>query len=161
MPSTSLAFASAAEHRAWLEVQSVLPAGFRAGTASLAFTPQEAPRQARMNLTILSLERPTSSFALKLTRNAFPGAPVVIGRRRLAAPRLAAVVVNNKVSNVCAPGGVEAAERVPSGSPPTRSSRRPPASSAGACPFRRWWPPSRGPAPRSSSEPSCPPPRRS
>ena len=33
MPSTSLAFASAAEHRAWLEAQSALPAGFRIGTA--------------------------------------------------------------------------------------------------------------------------------
>jgi glutamate N-acetyltransferase/amino-acid N-acetyltransferase len=112
MPSTSLVFASKAEHRAWLEAQSGLPAGFRAGTATLAFTPPEAPRTARMNLAILSLERPTPSFALKLTRNAFPGAPVLIGRRRLAAPRLAAVVVNNKVSNVCAPGGLEAAELV-------------------------------------------------
>jgi glutamate N-acetyltransferase/amino-acid N-acetyltransferase len=35
-----------------------------------------------------------------------------VGRRRLEAPALAAIVVNNKVSNVCAPGGVEAAERV-------------------------------------------------
>ncbi len=112
MPSTSLAFGSAAEHRAWLEAQSGLPAGFRAGTATLTFTPREAPRPARMNLALLCLDRPTSSFALKLTRNAFPGAPILLGRRRRAAPRLAAVVVNNKVSNVCAPGGVEAAERV-------------------------------------------------
>ncbi len=112
MPSTSLVFASAAEHRAWLEAQSALPAGFRVGTASLAFTPVEVPKPARMNLTLLALERPTASFALKLTRNAFPGAPIAIGRRRLAGEKLGAVVVNNKVSNVCAPGGVEAAERV-------------------------------------------------
>jgi len=112
MSSTSLVFASAAEHRAWLEEQSALPAGFRAGTATLAFTPREAPRPARMNLAILALDRPTPSFALKLTRNAFPGAPILVGRQRLAAPRLAAVVVNNKVSNVCAPGALEAAERV-------------------------------------------------
>ena len=112
MSSTSHLFASAAEHRAWLESQSGLPAGFRVGTASLAFTPREAPRPARMNLAILSLDRPTPSFALMLTRNAFPGAPVVLGRRRLTAPLLGAVVVNNKVSNVCAPGGLEAAERI-------------------------------------------------
>jgi glutamate N-acetyltransferase/amino-acid N-acetyltransferase len=37
---------------------------------------------------------------------------VIVGRRRLDAPALGALVVNNKVSNVCAPGGVEAAERV-------------------------------------------------
>src|SRR5512138_1968464 len=112
MPSTSLVFASAAEHRAWLEAQSALPAGFRAGTASLAFTPREVPKPARMNLALLALDRPSPSFALKLTRNAFPGAPVLVARERLAARHLAAIVVNNKVSNVCAPGGVEAAERV-------------------------------------------------
>ncbi len=112
MPSTSLVFASAAEHRAWLETQSALPAGFRVGTASLGFTPVEVPKRAKMNLTLIALEQPTPSFALKFTRNAFPGAPIVIGRRRLAEPRLGAVVVNNKVSNVCAPGGLEAAERL-------------------------------------------------
>jgi glutamate N-acetyltransferase/amino-acid N-acetyltransferase len=112
MPSTSLAFASAAEHRAWLESQGALPEGFRVGTASLAFTPVEVPKPAKMNLTLLALDRATPSFALKLTRNAFPGAPIVIARRRLEAPRIGAVVVNNKVSNVCAPEGVEAAERV-------------------------------------------------
>jgi glutamate N-acetyltransferase / amino-acid N-acetyltransferase len=112
MPSTSLAFASAAEHRAWLEAQSALPAGFRVGTASFAFTPVEVPKPARMNLTLLALDRPTPAFALKLTRNAFPGAPILVGRVRRDAPHLGAVVVNNKVSNVCAPDGVEAAERV-------------------------------------------------
>ena len=112
MPSTSLAFASAAEHRHWIETQSALPAGFRAGTASLGFTLVEVPKPARMNLTVLALERPTPAFALKLTRNAFPGAPILVARRRLPSPRLGALVVNNKVSNVCAPGGVEAAERV-------------------------------------------------
>lgn len=112
MPSTALAFASRAAHRAWLETQARLPEGFRAGTATFGFTPVEAPRPARMNLALIALERPTAAFALKFTRNAFPGAPVLVGRRRLAGGRLGAVVVNNKVSNVGAPGGVEAAERV-------------------------------------------------
>jgi len=39
MPSTSLVFASSSEHRAWLQTQSALPAGFRVGTASFGFTP--------------------------------------------------------------------------------------------------------------------------
>jgi glutamate N-acetyltransferase / amino-acid N-acetyltransferase len=112
MPSTSLTFASRAEHRAWLESQAALPGGFRAGSASLEFVPQEVPKPSRMDLALLVLDRPTSAFAAKFTRNAFPGAPVLVGRARLDGPALGAIVVNNKVSNVCAPGGVDAAERV-------------------------------------------------
>ncbi|HEY6100019.1 MAG TPA: bifunctional ornithine acetyltransferase/N-acetylglutamate synthase, partial [Anaeromyxobacter sp.] len=103
MPSDSLTFASRAEHRAWLEGQSALPDGFRAGVAALDFVPVEVPKPARMRLTLIALDRPTPAFAAKFTRNAFPGAPVMVGRRRLDAPALAAIVVNNKVSNVCAP----------------------------------------------------------
>ena len=112
LASTLLTFDTRAQHRAWLETQARLPAGFRVGSTRFEFTPVEVPKAARMALTLIALEEPTPSFAAKFTRNAFPGAPVVIGRRRLAEPRLAAVVVNNKVSNVCAPGGVDAAERV-------------------------------------------------
>ena len=112
MPSTSLEFASRAAHRAWLESQSVLPDGFRAGAASLEFVPAEVPKPARMNVALIALDEPTPAFAAKFTRNAFPGAPVVVGRRRLDSAALGAIVVNNKVSNVCAPGGVEAAERI-------------------------------------------------
>jgi glutamate N-acetyltransferase/amino-acid N-acetyltransferase len=112
MPSTSLEFASRAEHRAWLESQSALPEGFRVGTAGFAFTPAEARKPGRMRLALVVLDRPTDAFAARFTRSAFPGAPVVVGRRRLEEPRLGAVIVNNKVSNVAAPGGVEAAERV-------------------------------------------------
>jgi glutamate N-acetyltransferase/amino-acid N-acetyltransferase len=65
-----------------------------------------------MKLTILSLDSPTPDFAALFTRNAFPGAPVMIGRRRLAEPALGAIVVNNKISNVCAPGGEADAEQV-------------------------------------------------
>jgi glutamate N-acetyltransferase / amino-acid N-acetyltransferase len=106
------AFLDRAAHRAWLSTQAALPAGFRVGAAGFQFTPAEAPKPAKMTLTLISLDRPTPDFAAVFTRNAFPGAPVVIGRRRLEEPRLGAVVVNNKVSNVCAPGGVAAAERV-------------------------------------------------
>lgn len=112
MPSTSLVFSSRAEHRAWLAAQSALPAGFRVGTARFAFTPREAPKPAQMTLTLIAPDRPAADFAAVFTRNAFPGAPVVIGRRRLAEPALGAILVNNKVANVCAAGGEGAAERV-------------------------------------------------
>ncbi|MBM3866105.1 MAG: arginine biosynthesis protein ArgJ [Verrucomicrobia bacterium] len=112
MPSTQLSFADRAAHRAWLEAQSALPAGFRVGRASFDFTPREAPKPARMNLTLITLDQPTPAFAALFTRNAFPGAPVIVGRARLAEPALGAVVINNKISNVCAPDGVATAERV-------------------------------------------------
>jgi glutamate N-acetyltransferase/amino-acid N-acetyltransferase len=112
MTSTSLEFASREAHRAWLASQAALPDGFRVGTAAFDFVPVEVPKPARMRLTLLAVDRPTPAFAAKFTRNAFPGAPVIVGRRRLAGPALGAIVVNNKISNVCAPGGVEVAERL-------------------------------------------------
>jgi glutamate N-acetyltransferase / amino-acid N-acetyltransferase len=110
--STSLSFASQAEHRAWLADQAALPEGFRVGTTRFEFMPAEAPKPAKMTLTLLALDRPSEAFAAMFTRNAFPGAPVLIGRQRLSAPGIGAILVNNKVSNVCAPGGVETSERL-------------------------------------------------
>ncbi len=112
MASKPLEVASREEHRAWLEAQSPLPRGFRAGTCAFEFTPAEARRPGRMSLALIALDEPTPAFGAVFTRNAFPGAPVLLGRARLAVPRLGAIVVNNKVSNVGAPGGVEAAEQV-------------------------------------------------
>ncbi len=113
--STQLVFSSRSAHRAWLAQQAALPAGFRVGTARLEFVPREAPKPARMTLTLIALDRPTEAFAAMFTRNAMPGAPILLGRRRLAEPTLGAVIVNNKISNVCAPGGVETAERICAG----------------------------------------------
>ncbi len=112
MPSTNLTFAHRDEHRAWLAAQAALPAGFRVGVTRFEFMPIEAPKPAKMTLTLLALEQPTTAFAAMFTRNAFPGAPVIVGRKRLAEPSLGAVIINNKISNVCAPGGVETAERI-------------------------------------------------
>ncbi len=112
MPSTDLTFAHRSAHRTWLASQGALPAGFRVGTARFDFTPREAPKPAKMTLTLLALDRPTPDFAAVFTRNAFPGAPVIVGRARLGEPSLGAIIVNNKISNVCAPGGVAASERV-------------------------------------------------
>src|SRR5512140_3429849 len=96
----SLIFGSRAQHRAWLETQAALPLGFRAGVCRLEFVPVEVPKPSRMNLTLIALDRPTAAFGARFTRNAFPGAPVLLGRRRLSEPTLGAIVVNNKVSNV-------------------------------------------------------------
>jgi glutamate N-acetyltransferase/amino-acid N-acetyltransferase len=112
MPSTSLTFADRAAHRAWLATQARLPRGVRAGSAALEFTPFEVEKPARMKLALLALDRPTPAFAAVFTRNAFPGAPVLVGRGRLEQAGLGAVLINNKISNVCAPGGVEASERL-------------------------------------------------
>jgi glutamate N-acetyltransferase / amino-acid N-acetyltransferase len=112
VPSTDLSFSSRAEHRAWLARQAALPLGFRVGTTRFEFLPREAPKPAKMTLTLIALDRPTPDFAAVFTRNAFPGAPVRVGRRRLAEPQLGAIVVNNKVSNVCAPEGEAASETV-------------------------------------------------
>jgi len=110
--STALTFNDRASHRAWLAGQAQLPAGFRVGTARFEFMPREAPKPAKMTLTLIALDRPTPDFAALFTRNALPGAPIIIGRQRLEEASLGAVIVNNKVSNVCAPGGVAASEKI-------------------------------------------------
>ncbi len=112
VPSSANVFSSRSVHRAWLATQAGLPAGFRVGTTRFGFTPREVSKPAEMKLTLIALDRPSPDFAAAFTRNAFPGAPVIIGRRRLAEPALGAILVNTKISNVCAPGGVEDAERV-------------------------------------------------
>jgi len=112
VPSTNLTFPSRVEHRAWLASQAALPAGFRVGSTRFEFTPFEVPKPAKMTLTLIALSQPTENFAAMFTKNAFPGAPVIIGRKRLEEPTLGAILVNNKISNVCAPGGVETSERL-------------------------------------------------
>jgi len=108
---SGLTFASRDAHRRWLAEQARLPRGFRVGTATTDFVPVESGKPARMTVTVIAADAPTPDFGALFTRNAMPGAPVLVGRRRLDAPRLGAIVVNNKISNVCAPDGVEAVER--------------------------------------------------
>lgn len=91
-----------------------LPEGFRAASTALSFVPAERPtlEPYRMDISALVTEPPTESFAAVFTRNAIPGAPVIIGRRRLVEPATRGVLVNNRISNVCAPGGEEDAEQL-------------------------------------------------
>lgn len=65
-----------------------------------------------MTLTVIALDKPSQDFGAVFTKNAFPGAPVIIGRERLNEDRLGAIVVNNKISNVCAPDGIGTAESI-------------------------------------------------
>lgn len=105
-------FASREEYAAVVAGRAALPSGFRAGAGAFPFTPAEAPKPSRMTLSLIALDQPTSSFAAVFTRNAFPGAPILIGRERLKEPGLGAIIINNKISNVCAPDGVAASERL-------------------------------------------------
>ena len=117
MASTKLVFANREQHRQWLGTQAPLPAGFRVGTHTFGFTPVEVGKPARMTLTVLALDRPTPDFAAVFTKNHLVGAPVFIGRRRVAEPgsSLGAVAINNKISNVGTADGMEAAERTCAG----------------------------------------------
>jgi glutamate N-acetyltransferase / amino-acid N-acetyltransferase len=106
-------FRSADEHRAYLSKSAALPEGFRTATASFPFEPREIPgKKTRMSLTAIVLDEPTDSFAGVFTSNSFPGHPVKVGRRRLKEPQVGAVVINNKISNVGAPGGEDDADAV-------------------------------------------------
>ena len=106
-----LTFSSTEEHRSWLSQQAALPAGFRVGTSSFDFKPREAPNQANMTVTVLACDEPTARFGAVFTRNAYPGAPVILARRRLSEESLGAIVVNNMISNVCSPNGLSNAQR--------------------------------------------------
>ncbi|MCL1817313.1 MAG: bifunctional ornithine acetyltransferase/N-acetylglutamate synthase [Spirochaetaceae bacterium] len=107
-------FSSREEYLAYLEEHGRLPEGFRVGTANLSFLPRERPvsEPLPMRLTLVLLDKPSRDFAAVYTRNRFPGAPVIIGRSRLAEDSTRGALVNNKISNVCAPRGVEDAEEV-------------------------------------------------
>lgn len=98
-----------------LKDRAVLPSGFRVATVPISFFPTEraVSEPLKMNLSLIALNEPTESFAAVFTRNAFPGAPVKIGRRRLAESKtVSGVLINNKISNVCAEGGEEDAEEI-------------------------------------------------
>jgi glutamate N-acetyltransferase/amino-acid N-acetyltransferase len=103
-------YTSADDYLQDLARRSALPAGFAVSTLALDFTPREVDARAQMNLTLLLPAEPTPLFAAAFTRNRIAGAPVLIGRERLAEPFLRGILINNKIANVCAPGGREGAE---------------------------------------------------
>lgn len=110
-------FSTKEEYIAYLKKAGSLPDGFALGTAKGTFVSVEAPAMGPLPIkaTVIHLtEGPTDSWAAVFTSNRFPGCPVKVGKDRLAKGHpLQALVINNKVSNVCPGGdGVAAAESV-------------------------------------------------
>lgn len=93
--------------------QSVrLPDGFKLASTALEFMPRERPSEKPypMRLSLIKSDKPSDSFAGVFTRNAFPGAPVLLARERIKGRFAQAFLINNKVSNVGSPSGVEDAK---------------------------------------------------
>jgi glutamate N-acetyltransferase/amino-acid N-acetyltransferase len=107
-------FKSRAEYLDYLETLSALPEGFKTAVHTFSFIPKErsAGSSANMKMTAIILDEPTPSFGAVFTKNAFPGAPVRIGRKLLEEPLIQGVLINNKISNVCTPHGEEDAAQV-------------------------------------------------
>lgn len=99
-----------------LEAQGSLPEDFFVATTSLEFFPKEkkSANAYKMNLSLFYTKNPTSAFSAMYTRNKFPGAPVIVGRELLRQNQIQGVVINNRISNVCAPNGVANAKAVAS-----------------------------------------------
>ncbi|CAB9508452.1 protein ArgJ, mitochondrial [Seminavis robusta] len=116
-PATLPAFENKEAYMEYMEGVSALPKGFATGTAKGTFISVEAPAMGALPIkgTVIHLtEEATENWAAVFTSNKFPGAPVIVGRQRLAdGGPLHALVINNKVSNVCSGGdGVGDSEMV-------------------------------------------------
>ena len=92
-----------------LEERGLLPEGFRTSVVPLTFFPEEREidKPLPMNMSLIMLDRPTEKFAAVFTSNKCPGAPVIIGRKRLESRQLRGIIINNKIANVCIRTGVE------------------------------------------------------
>ncbi|MBN2534890.1 MAG: bifunctional ornithine acetyltransferase/N-acetylglutamate synthase [Spirochaetales bacterium] len=97
-----------------LKKRALLPEGFTCSTSSLTFFPGEKPvkNPLQMNLSLILSHRDITSFGAVYTQNRFPGAPVLIGKKRLLKPSVRGILVNNKISNVCTKTGVVDAEEL-------------------------------------------------
>ena len=110
-------FTSKEEYMDYIMKASGLPLGFSTGSAIGSFVPDEAPGMGSLPIkgTIIHLtDGPSDSWAATFTQNKFPGAPVIVGRKRLSSGNpIQTIFVNNKVSNVCSGGdGVADSEYV-------------------------------------------------
>ena len=99
---------SYSDWRKHIEQAAILPKGFQSARTQCQFVAVEKPEfgNLNMNMGLISLDRPTESFAAVFTKNQFPGWPVIAGRRLLDEPAIAGVLVNNKISNVGVAGGL-------------------------------------------------------
>ena len=105
-------YTTKAEYIEALEARSKLPEGFRCSTVPITFRPEEKPSNDpyKMNLSFIVSDEATPLFGGVFTRNAFPGFPVMLGRQRLKNKTARGVLINNRIANVGAPGGLEDAE---------------------------------------------------
>lgn len=105
------AFKSSEEYLNELRARALCPKGFRFAASALEFFPLERPvaKALPMKISLILADEPTESFAALLTRNAFPGAPILLARERLKQKTIQGILINNKISNVGAPGGLDAA----------------------------------------------------
>ena len=87
----------------YLQSIAQVPKGFSIGATRFNFEPIEVKNKILpMNLTLISLDKPSTAFAAQFTSNLFPGGPVLVGKDRMKdSAEISAIVVNNKISNVC------------------------------------------------------------
>lgn len=76
-----------------LDATAQLPQGFTCAATNCGL------KREGYDLALFAADRVCTAAAV-FTRNHFPGAPIVLGRERMAGGQLQAVVVNSKVSNV-------------------------------------------------------------
>lgn len=83
------------------------PRGFSGRRATITFVPGERPslEPYRMNLAMILPDAPVTEYAGVFTRNQFPGAPVLTGRRILQRAATTGILINNRIANVCSPTG--------------------------------------------------------
>lgn len=95
-------FNNVVDYVSYLSKHANLPQGFKVGATRFNFSPLEVSGKILpMNVTLITLDEPTESFAAMFTSNKVPGGPVVVGKERMkSAKYLQAVIVNNKISNV-------------------------------------------------------------
>lgn len=101
-------FSDRTAYESHLESIGGLPRGFVSGVCGLDFYPVELTSGPpyKMNLSMIRLEEPTSSFAGVFTRNCVKGAPVIENMARMKQPYCSGVVINNKIANVCSCDGM-------------------------------------------------------
>ncbi len=97
------------EYEEEVESRSKLPKGFKVGVVPLTFFPKEKKLETPlpMKLSLILLDEKTDSFGSVFTRNSFPGHPIVHGKKMLDSEFTRGVIINNKISNVRCPGGLE------------------------------------------------------
>ena len=122
-PAHALVFQNAPSYIAHLSSQSELPPGFSVYTASTKFSPRELDNGSLKPINLCCIlinndiekgrQQGASEWGGVFTKNKFPGAPILACRSRLESRTpLQALVINNKVSNVCAPNGLQNCEKL-------------------------------------------------